>query len=307
MKDYRQIVHDGLFGLLVGDALGVPYEFHQKHEIPPFDQIEFEPPQGFHRTYAGLLPGTWSDDGAQALCLLDSLIRCGKLDVYDFGNRLVKWLYEGLWAVDNEVFDCGIQTSSALRELARGIPPDHSGFCNPNGKGNGALMRVLPLALWHRGTDEELVKDAHSQAIVTHGHICNQVCCALYCMWARRIITGESVIESYNNAVESLRSHYRTEPEYTYELEGCIAEGVPTGSGFVVDSLRSTKYLLFIHDNYERVVKGAVSFGNDTDTTAAIAGGLAGIAFGGIPERWLSALRDKVYVDALIQSLFSQE
>ena len=76
---------------------------------------------------------------------------------------------------------------------------------------------------------------------------------------------------------------------------------------FRLDSLRSTKYLLFNHDNYERVVKGAVSFGNDTDTTAAIAGGLAGIAFGGIPERWLSALRDKVYVDALIQNLFSQE
>ena len=183
MRDYKQIIHDGIFGLLVGDALGVPYEFHPKYEIPPFEQIEFEPPQRFHRTYAGLRPGTWSDDGAQALCLLDNLITCGKLDVNDFGNRLVKWLDEGLWAVDNEVFDCGIQTSSALRELVRGTPPDHSGFCNPNGKGNGALMRVLPLALWHRGTDGELVKDAHSQAVVTHGHVCNQVC-------ARYIICG---------------------------------------------------------------------------------------------------------------------
>jgi len=303
MRDYKQIVHDGLFGLLVGDALGVPYEFHQQREIPPFGQIEFQPPQGFHRTYAGLPPGTWSDDGAQALCLLDSLISCGKLDVYDFGGRLVKWLNEGLWAVDNKVFDCGIQTSSALREFARGVPPDRSGFCNPNGKGNGALMRVLPLALWHKGSDKELVKDAHAQAAVTHGHICNQVCCALYCLWARKIMTGENVRDGYNDAVMFLNSHYIDEPEYLQELELCTADGVPTGGGFVVDSVRSAKYLLLTYDNYESVVKGAVGLGNDTDTTAAIAGGLAGIAFGNIPERWLTALRGKADVDELIQNI----
>lgn len=66
----------GLFGLLVGDALGVPYEFHPADRIPPFDQIEMTPPPGFPRAHVGVAPGTWSDDGAHALVLLDKLYLC---------------------------------------------------------------------------------------------------------------------------------------------------------------------------------------------------------------------------------------
>ncbi|WP_212648335.1 ADP-ribosylglycohydrolase family protein [Deinococcus hopiensis] len=59
-------ISGGLIGLLIGDALGVPYEFHGPCAITPFPQIEFEPPAGFQRPRAGVPPGTWSDDGAQA-------------------------------------------------------------------------------------------------------------------------------------------------------------------------------------------------------------------------------------------------
>ena len=62
-----------LLGLLVGDALGVPYEFHPPEAIPPLEQIEFSPPNGFQRAHSNVPPGTWSDDGAQALALLHSL------------------------------------------------------------------------------------------------------------------------------------------------------------------------------------------------------------------------------------------
>lgn len=67
-----------------------------------------------------------------------------------------KWYEEGLWAVDNYVFDVGIQTAEALRAYKRGVSPLKAGMVRPQGKGNGALMRVLPLALWHKGTDEEI-------------------------------------------------------------------------------------------------------------------------------------------------------
>lgn len=62
----------GLQGLLIGDALGVPYEFHDAAELPSSEAIEMQPPAGFPRSHGGILPGTWSDDGAQALCLLQS-------------------------------------------------------------------------------------------------------------------------------------------------------------------------------------------------------------------------------------------
>src|SRR3546814_12514441 len=85
-------VGGGLLGMLVGDALGVPYEFSPPDRIPKSERIEMAPPAGFQRAHPWTPPGTWSDDGAQALCLLASLLHCSGLDLGDFGNRLVNWL-----------------------------------------------------------------------------------------------------------------------------------------------------------------------------------------------------------------------
>src|SRR5262245_11124101 len=82
----------GLVGLLVGDALGVPYEFKHPSELPFEHDLEFEPPGWFARSHSMVRPGTWSDDGAQALCLLESLLHSGHLDPEDFGRRMVNWL-----------------------------------------------------------------------------------------------------------------------------------------------------------------------------------------------------------------------
>ncbi len=89
----------GLYGLLIGDALGVPYEFHAAEEIPPYEEIEMTPPSGFQRAHVGVDAGTWSDDGAQALCLLDSIVTCGKFQLKDFSDRILAWYQEGKWAV----------------------------------------------------------------------------------------------------------------------------------------------------------------------------------------------------------------
>ena len=71
----------GLYGLLIGDALGVPYEFSAPAELPPLEQIEMPPPSGFPRAHRSAPAGAWSDDGAQALCLLASLLGQGELDL----------------------------------------------------------------------------------------------------------------------------------------------------------------------------------------------------------------------------------
>ena len=114
MPSRRDRIAGGLVGLLVGDALGVPYEFTLPSEVPDAQDIEFEPPTGFLRSHTGTPPGTWSDDGAQALCLLASVLRNDRLDVEDFGRRLVNWNDHGYMTPDGRVFDVGIQTSRAL-------------------------------------------------------------------------------------------------------------------------------------------------------------------------------------------------
>ena len=301
MINLKDRISGGLVGLLVGDALGVPYEFHPPTDIPALTEIELVPPKDFRRAH-NVPPGTWSDDGAQALILLASLNYSAKLDLDDFGRRLINWYDNGYMAVDNHVFDVGIQTSNAINRLEKGMAPTESGLTSETANGNGSLMRVLPLALWHMGTDEQLVADAQRQSIVTHGHLRSQVCCALYCLWARCTLEGSG--NAWSEAVSRLRRIYGEESLEHEELEWSIRPDDPTegqGSGYVVDCLRSARWAMNAGD-YEQVVKAAISLGRDTDTTACVAGGIAGIRDGidAIPERWRVQLRGKeLYEDEL--------
>lgn len=300
-------IRGGIVGLLVGDALGVPYEFHAREAIPPFDEIEFEPPTNFERAHKGVPPGTWSDDGAQALCLLASLLECEKFDADNFAKKIVAWYREDYMAVD-QVFDVGIQTSRAILNLRKGFPPLTAGPAEAQNNGNGSLMRVLPLAIWHKGSDLELITDAFDQSAVTHGHLRSKLCCALYCLWARRIL--QNAENAWDSAVEPL---YEIFPENTLErieLETQISPNDKIyqlkGSGYVVDSLRAA---CWANNNktYEETVKAAISLGDDTDTTACIAGGIAGLKFGinGIPERWRDNLRGKEIYEPLLEKLLT--
>jgi ADP-ribosyl-[dinitrogen reductase] hydrolase len=308
MTTIPERIAGGLWGLLIGDALGVPYEFHHPDSLPPLDALEMAPPAGFRRAHAGVPPGTWSDDGALALALLASLLACRRLDLDDFGRRLVAWREQGALAVDGIVFDIGIQTGQAISALRAGVPARSAGSSGEGANGNGSLMRVLPLALWHRGSDRDLVQDAQAQSQVTHGHLRSQVCCALYCLWARRLL--QAAPRPWESAVAALRSIYGADSPARTELEERVRPDDPPGgqgSGYVVDCLHSAR-LAVAAGGYEQVVKAAVALGNDTDTTACVAGGIAGIRDGAsaIPSRWLARLRGKDLVEPLLAELLRQ-
>ncbi|MEQ1502904.1 MAG: ADP-ribosylglycohydrolase family protein [Myxococcota bacterium] len=296
----RDRIAGGLVGLLVGDALGVPYEFHDPRNLPPPDQIELEPPSGFRRSHLGVPPGTWSDDGAHALCLLASLLDRGGVDVDDLGRRLVAWWGTGYLAVDARPYDIGNQTSDALIALERGVPAERSGGAGERDNGNGSLMRVLPLALWHRGSDASLAADACRQSVVTHGHPRSQVCCALYCLWARRILADHP--DPWADAVATVRDL----GIHPGELDQVLGFSAPRGSGYVVDALHSARIAVDAGP-YEVAVRRAIGFGLDTDTTACIAGGIAGLRDGldGIPVRWRDALRGRPLFEPLLDRLLA--
>jgi ADP-ribosylglycohydrolase len=303
----------GLVGLLVGDSLGVPFEFTPPDRIPTRNLIEMAPPVGFHRAHAGVPPGTWSDDGAQALCLLASLQDNGRLTLTDFASRLLRWLDDGYMAVDGHVFDVGIQTREALSRLRDGVLPRESGGSDEWSNGNGSLMRVLPLALWHIGTDEALVRDAHMQSLPTHAHPRSLVACAFYVLVARAYL--RKVADPWPWADQCLEEIYGgwPHPQERTALQNELnllrrfpKTDQPRGTGYVLDTIWSACRALE-EESFEDVARSAIRFGNDTDTTAAVACGLAGIKFGveGIPARWLERLRGyelvKLMIDRLIQ------
>ncbi|MFD1555230.1 ADP-ribosylglycohydrolase family protein [Paraburkholderia silviterrae] len=301
----------GVIGLLVGDALGVPFEFKTPNLLPSRDMIEMTPPDGYRRSHAGVPIGTWSDDAAQALCLLASLLERGRFSLTDFSDRLVRWLDDGYMAVDGDVFDCGIQTATAIGRLRDGVPPHESGGASVMDNGNGSLMRTLPLALWHTGPDDALVRDANLQSLPTHAHPRSLVACAFYCLVARGYL--HKLADPWSSADQRLEEIYDGWPDQA-ERQAFVAEldvlrrfpktDQRRGTGYVLDTVWSAQKALE-ENSFEDVARTAILFGSDTDTTAAVACGLAGIRFGidGIPDRWLAQLRGFEIAEQLIVSL----
>ncbi|MBN1606258.1 MAG: ADP-ribosylglycohydrolase family protein [Polyangiaceae bacterium] len=300
-------IQGGLLGLLVGDALGVPYEFRAPDELPPLERIDMEPPAGFRRAH-GVAPGTWSDDGAQALCLVASLLDRGQFDLEDFVKRLVGWVSEGQMAVEGRVFDVCGQTLAALRAIRDGADMFEASLRTSNMNGAGALSRALPLALLHVGSETALVANAHLQSRVTHPHPRSLVSAALFCLWAYYELQGrEDAFAGAGRRLQQLYQHgaaYRRHPEFARELAAAYGSERSVqvrGSTNVVDCLYSVVDASR-ERTYERVVRRAVSFGRAAGTIACLAGGIAGIRFGkaGIPERWLRALRGRDMLDPLL-------
>lgn len=297
----------GLHGLLIGDAMGVPYEFHPAARIPALPLVDMVPPQDFPRAHPATPPGTWSDDGAQALCLLESLLECDGLQLEDFALRMLRWFEDGHLAVDARVFDVGLQTQRAFRALREGAAADVSGPAGENANGNGSLMRVLPLVLWHRSDDADLIGCAAQQSLPTHGHPRAQVCCAMYCLWARNELHGQQA-NSWDLAAARLRDLGAAQglplEEIEYVLDP-VNRCEASGSGYVLDTLWSARIALDESTDYATAVRRAIAFGNDTDTTAAVVGGMAGIRHGrsGVPAPWRSALRGRELLDPLCDRL----
>ena len=180
----------GMFGLMAGDILGVPYQHTPPEWMPPRAWIRPVAPPGYDVAHRGAPPGLWSDDTAHAFCLLESLLACGGLDLEDLGRRLHAWLHTGHYAPRRMVTDVGRQTATAINRLHMGWPAHRAGPREATHLGNGALMRVLPLALWHAASDAELAWLAARQSLVTHGHPLSQAACAMYCLWVRARIEG---------------------------------------------------------------------------------------------------------------------
>lgn len=291
----------GVWGHLVGDAVGVPYEFKPPSTIKAvkFGAI------GTHRQPAG----TWSDDGSLMLAQLDSLLAVG-FDPADFGRRAVDWYRRGRYTPDDEGrFDVGTTTSVALRALEGGADAGSSGPSNEHSNGNGSLMRILPLALVDRDvTDDVLADRAHRLSRVTHGTVRAQVACALYVLVARHLLRGEPRTDALAAAKARLREIYHDGDDHGSHLaalDHLAAWPTRQGKGRVWDSFWSAWYAFADATDYRGAVERAVRYGNDTDTTAAIAGGLAGIRFGvdGIPPDWLDGMRGRDLVAPLVDKL----
>ena len=290
-------VHGALFGVAIGDALGVPAEFKNRSVLqqdPVTDFIGYKS--------HGQPPGTFSDDSSLTFCLAESL--CRGYDLNDVGQRFVMWYDENYWTAGNEVFDIGNTTRSAIDRLRRGTRPSLAGDFDEDCNGNGSLMRIMPLLFYIKDFDIEkrytIVKDVSS---MTHGHIRSVIACFYYLEFALELLEGSNKNTAYANTAQSVSAFIKRKQIEQSEIDKFASllqediskkdvESIPSW-GYVLNTLQASMYCFLNTDNYQDATLMAVNLGNDADTTAAVTGGLAGLYYGfdSIPEKWRNEIK----------------
>ncbi|MEG1590268.1 ADP-ribosylglycohydrolase family protein [Chryseobacterium sp.] len=310
----ENIVKAGIFGVCIGDALGVPVEFRSR------DQLKRSPVTtmralGTHRQPAG----TWSDDSSLMLCLADSL--CKGYDLEDIALKFLQWYNAEVWTPHGSVFDIGIATSQAIHRISKGTSPTLCGGTSEFDNGNGSLMRILPLLFYIKYFPIEkrfdIVKDVSS---ITHGHIRSVLACFIYLEFALEILKEKDKWEAYKAMQKTVREFLDNNPicsqeemdkfhrilelkvgEYDIAPLHTLQEEEISSSGYVLHSLEASLWCFLNSESYSEAVLKAVNLGEDTDTTGAITGGIAGIYYGfeNIPEGWIDVLVRKEDIEEL--------
>ena|GEM_PF-193706 len=311
----RNRILDGVMGLCVADALGVPVEFNSREKLkanPVTDMRAY----GTHNQPSG----TWSDDTSMTLCLLDSLY-CG-LDYQDVMEKFKSWLTEGKYTPHGEVFDVGVGTRQAIMRYVSGVAPLQCGGVGERDNGNGSLMRILPPLFYIQslyGTDfqelDEVFDIIHKVSALTHAHKRSQIACGIYLSVASMLIGNMDLSIAVELGIYKAFEYYKGKSEYETEIrhyhrlsEKNFRETNETeirSSGYVVDTLEAAIWCLVNTKTYKDCVLMAVNLGDDTDTVAAVAGGLAGLYYGSenIPIEWTAKIVKKDYIEELSERL----
>ena len=304
----------GIYGLIIGDAMGVPVEFTSREDrkkTPITDMTGYG-------TY-NQPEGTWSDDSSMVLATLASIRDRGRIDYKDIMDRFHNWCMYGAYTPFDEVFDIGIATSRAIMKYSNGAKPLESGGKTEWDNGNGSLMRILPICLYifeeqskSNLSDNEAIDIIHNCSALTHAHLRSKMACGIYYFLVKAVIEIDGEItERLQIGIDNAFRYYRLntgEEISSYnriisllEFKDTPEENIKS-TGYVVDTLEAALWCLLNTSSYSEAILKAVNLGNDTDTIAAVTGGLAGIFYGyeNIPDKWKSKIQRKDLIESLL-------
>jgi ADP-ribosyl-[dinitrogen reductase] hydrolase len=303
------IIKSVLFGVAIGDALGVPVEFENREYLrnnPITDMIGY----GTHNQP----PGTFSDDSSLTFCLADALTN--RFDLRRVGNNLVKWNDNNFWTARGNVFDVGIATKKAIDRLRDGVKPDLAGGVDEYSNGNGSLMRIAPLLFYllNKPTEQrfKIIKQVSS---ITHRHIRSIIACFYYLEFARLLYEGIDKYKIYRTLQADISGYLNSinlDPEEISEYDRLLNRNIYDlyeddiySDGYVVHTLEASIWSLMTTSTFKAAVLKSVNLGEDSDTTGAVTGGLAGLLYGidSIPKIWIRQIARNQEIKELAKRL----
>ena len=295
-----------VLGHAVADALGVPVEFCDREALdasPVTDMVGF-----------GTYPfpaGCWSDDTSMSLAALDSLA-LGRVDLGDIMEKFGAWYYKDAYTPTGELFDVGNTCSFAIENYFEGhLAPTECGLSGDRSNGNGSLMRIHPFVLYAFAKElslNEKIALIHKASALTHAHETSLLGCGIYAFILSALLKTPDK-GAVSQALSAAKAYYADKKDlsaYSRLFEADFSKtdraSIKSG-GYVVDTLEAAVYCLLNTNSYRDCVLAAVNLGDDTDTVAAVAGGLAGALYGlaSIPKEWLATLKRADYIEALCE------
>lgn len=275
---YTEQLRTIIYGAAVGDALGVPFEFLQRDSFT----CDSMTTGGVHNVARGI----FSDDTSMLLATCDSIKQTSTINPDDMRNRFCDWLFKGTYTADGAAFDVGNTTASALH---RGYGCDHE-YTN----GNGSLMRIAPLAITN-ATDEEI----RQVSAITHAHWISMEACVIFVHILRSVLSRNSLKDAITKELPAPTTAEIYERfAFLYNVDTLSREEIGS-SGYVLETLAAALWCALHTTNYKDCVISAVNLGDDSDTTACVAGALAGALYGfeSIPTEWIEVLRGKEIIE----------
>jgi ADP-ribosyl-[dinitrogen reductase] hydrolase len=277
LPDVRDRARAAFLGLALGDALGATVEFMTPAEI--------RARHGVHRELTGggwlrLAPGAVTDDTQMSLALAGSIESAGGWSARAAAEAFAAWLRSGPADVGNT---CRRGVRRFLHDGTLEGPPGEGDA------GNGAAMRVLPVALATLADRPLLDRVAVEQARITHHHPLSDAACRLVGQLVQLACIGLSMRRLRAAADAAVA----WDPALAFEPYPGLA------TGYVADTMQTVLHHFFGTRSYEECVVAVVNEGGDADTTAAIAGAIAGAYYGSeeLPRRWLRRLDRRVRAD----------
>lgn len=289
MKD----INDIIYGFIIGDATGVPFEFEQRDEFY-CDKMVGCNEDSFHQVPIG----TWSDDTSLMLCIMDALSQKKNMVFDKYKENCVNWLYEGKFTADNSYpFDIGGSCRLGIIELKTGEKNYKADRVDSNG--NGGLMRILPVAFLELD-DEDIMEYIKLFNACSHNHIISHVGCLIYVKIIKSLLNGkkiEEALDELNMNEEYILDNYRR--IWDKSILNADRKNIRS-TGYVVDTLEAAIWSLANSNNYEEAIFNAVNLGEDTDTIAAITGAMAACIYD-ISEDMKKNIRNQKLIDKTIK------
>lgn len=286
-----------LLGLACGDAVGTSVEFMARGSFAPLTRMRGGGP-------FNLEPGEWTDDTSMALCLAASLLHQGGFDAADQMNRYCNWRSVGYMSSTGECFDIGITVARALDRYLVSKDP-FAGSTDPKTAGNGALMRLAPIPMFYRSSEQETARYAQESTRTTHAAPEALDCSLLFGLQLRAALLGASREE-----ILAVRAPRPLAPKVMGIAAGAWRDKTVDaiqGSGYCVESLEAALWCFATTSSFEAAVLAAANLGDDADTTAAICGQLAGAHYGAraIPPQWYGRLYMRTEIERMADGLLA--